>query len=303
MVIYMLDPKFNTLLTVAETGNFTRAAQVLSLTQPAVSHHISLLEEELGAALVVRCRGRAQLTREGEIVAKYARRMKGLLDKMREELDGAEGKLARIRVGITHTSESNLITEALAKYGSENGGVIITIITDTINNLYDYVENYDLDLAVVEGKPKRAGLNSLMLDTDSLVCILSNNNPLARHSMVTLNDLKREKLILRLPSSDTRKLFESHLVSVNESIDSFDVTLEVDNIATIKDLIRKDLGVSILARSACMDEIRKGKITSLPIENLSMIRETSIVYRRDFAYMDMLHSFVRLYQALARMQQ
>ena len=301
--MYMLDPKLNTLLTVAETGNFTRAAQLLSLTQPAVSHHIALLEAELGTALVVRCRGRAQLTREGEIVAKYARRMKGLFEKMQEELDGAEGKLARIRVGITHTSESNLITEALAKYGNENGGVIITIITDTINNLYESVENYDLDLAIVEGKPKRAGLNSLMLDTDSLVCILSNNNPLARRSMVTLNDLKREKLILRLPSSDTRKLFESHLVSVNESIDNFDVTLEVDNIATIKDLIRKDLGVSILARSACMDEIRKGKITSLPIENLSMIRETSIVYRRDFAYVDMLHSFMRLYQELARMQQ
>ena len=90
--------------------------------------------------------------------------------------------------------------------------------------------------------------------------------------MVTLEDLKREKLILRLPSSGTRKLFESHLVSANESIDNFDIALEVDNIATIKDLVRKDLGVSVLARSACMDEIRKGKITSLPIENLSMIR-------------------------------
>lgn len=299
----MLDAKLNTLLAVAETNNFTRAAQLLSLTQPAVSHHISLLEEELGAPLFVRCRGRAQLTREGEIVVRYARRMKGLYEKMQGELSDVEGRLERIRVGITHTAESNLITEALAKYGNENGNVIITIITDTIKNLYDAVENYDLDLAVVEGRPKSAGLNSLLLDTDSIVCVLSNNNPLARRSMVTLEDLKREKLILRLPSSGTRKLFESHLVSANESIDNFDIALEVDNIATIKDLIRKDLGVSVLARSACMDEIRKGKITSLPIENLSMIRQTSVVYRRDFIHMDMLHGFVRLYQELARKQQ
>ena len=250
MIFDMLDVKLNTLLAVAETNNFTRAAELLSLTQPAVSHHIALLEEELGAPLFVRCRGRAQLTREGEIAVRYARRMKGLYEKMQEELSDAEGRLKRIRVGITHTSESNLITEALAKYGNENGNVIITIITDTIKNLYDAVENYDLDLAIVEGKPRAAGLNSLLLDTDSIVCVLSNNNPLARRSMVTLEDLKREKLILRLPSSGTRKLFESHLVSVNESIDNFDIALEVDNIATIKDLIRKDLGVSVLARSA-----------------------------------------------------
>lgn len=60
--------------------------------------------------------------------------------------------------------------------------------------------------------------------------------------------------------------------------------LEVDNIATIKDLIRKDLGVSVLPKSACMDELRKEKITALPIENLSMVRETRVVYHKNFAH-------------------
>lgn len=298
----MLDNRLYTLLAVAETQNFTRAAQLRALTQPAVSHHISQLEKELGVPLISRRRGMNVLTPEGEIVARYARRMRAIGEKMLTELSGAEGRLVRVRVGITHTSESNLIAEALAKYGSENKGIIITIITDNINNLYDSVENYDLDLAIVDGRPRNTPLNSLLLDTDSLVCVMSNNNPLARHAMVTLEDLKREKLILRLPSSGTRMLFESHLMSVNESIDDFEVTLEVDNIATIKDLIRKDLGVSVLARSACMDEIRKGKIVSLPIENLSMIRETRVVYRSDFPHMEVLSGFIRRYQELARRQ-
>ena len=298
----MLDNRLYTLLAVAETQNFTRAAQLRALTQPAVSHHISQLEKELGVPLISRRRGMNVLTPEGEIVARYARRMRAIGEKMLTELSGVEGRLVRVRVGITHTSESNLIAEALAKYGSENEGIIITIITDNINNLYDSVENYDLDLAIVDGRPRNTPLNSLLLDTDSLVCVMSNNNPLARHAMVTLEDLKREKLILRLPSSGTRMLFESHLMSVNESIDDFEVTLEVDNIATIKDLIRKDLGVSVLARSACMDEIRKGKIVSLPIENLSMIRETRVVYRSDFPHMEVLSGFIRRYQELARRQ-
>ena len=114
-----------------------------------------------------------------------------------------------------------------------------------------------------------------------------------------LEDLKKERMILRLPSSATRKLFEAHLLSLGMSIDAFDVAMEVDNIATIKDLIRKDLGVSILARSACMDELRKGKLTALPIENLSMVRQMNLVYRKDFPHMELLYEILRLYHDTA----
>jgi DNA-binding transcriptional LysR family regulator len=118
---------------------------------------------------------------------------------------------------------------------------------------------------------------------------------------VTLDDLKKENMILRLPSSGTSNLFISHLESLNMSIDEFNVILEVDNIATIKDLIRRDFGVSILARSACLDELRKGKITILPIENLSMPRQISILYHKDFRHTDTLKSIVQIYSDTARL--
>ncbi len=292
----MLGTKLETLLAVVEQKNFTRAAETLSLTQPAVSHHISQLEDELGIRLFVRGRGGLKLTPEGEIVVRYAKRMNALYAKLQTELADAKKHIAKLRIGITHTSESNLTTEVLAKCSNRNRGVSITIITDTIKNLYDMLENYEIDLAIVEGTSSNPDLRSLMLDTDHLVCVMSNNNPLSSHAMVTLGELKRERMILRLPSSATRVLFESTLESINESITNFNITIEVDNIATIKDLIRKDLGVSILPKSACMDELRKGKITALPIENLSMVRETKVVYNKDFYYMDILQEIIRIYQ-------
>lgn len=79
------------------------------------------------------------------------------------------------------------------------------------------------------------------------------------------------------------------------SISDFNVILEVDNIATIKDLIRRDFGVSILARSVCLDELKKGKIVTLPVENLSMMREINIAYRSDFTQFDLLHDLVKSY--------
>ena len=296
----MLDPKLDTLLLVAEKKNFTRAAQALSLTQPAVSHHISQLEQELGVRLFVRGNGDLMLTPEGETVLRYVRRMKALEKKMAEELQEAGRRLTRLRSGITHTAESSIVAEVLARYTNENPGISITIVTDNINNLYDMLENFELDLAVVEGRSTRPELSALMLDTDYLVCVLANTHPLSHSSMITLDEIRQEKLILRLPNSETRVRFESALAAIGESIADFQVILEVDNVATIKDLIRKNLGISILARSACMDELRKGKLTALPIENLSMARETNLVYHRDFAHKETLQDILALYKKQLR---
>ena len=252
------------------------------------------------APLFVRNKAGLKLTPQWEIVVNYARRMKALHERMFAELQNAERHLSLLRIGITHTSESNLTAAALARYSNQKGKLKIILFTDTINNLYDMLGNYEIDLAIVEGAQHNPSFGSLMLDTDYLVCVMSNNNPLARRAMVTLADLKKERMILRLASSATRMLFESTLNSIGESIESFNVTLEVDNNATIKDLIRKDMGVSILPRSACMDELRKRKITALPIENLSMVRETRVVYNRDFTHFDILQEITKMYQKTTR---
>lgn len=299
----MLDNRIITLLTVCERGSFTRAAEDLSLTQPAVSHHIRQLEQDLGVRIFHRKRGELVLTEQGKLVVKYARRMAALYEKLRRDLADAARQLTTLRVGITHTAESGLAAEVLAKYSAVNEGVNITIVTETINNLYEMLSNYEIDLAIVEGRISDPTINAVMLDTDYLVCVTSNNNPLARRSMVTINDLRRERMILRLPDSGTRNLFVSTLESMGLDIGDFNVVLEVDNIATIKDLIRKDMGISILARSACMDELRKGKLAALPIENLSMIRETNLLYHQDFEHTDILRDVTRLYGETARLYQ
>ncbi len=293
----MLDAKIETLLTVAECKSFTKAAEILSLTQPAVSHHINLLETECNAKLFHRSKNDFKLTPEGAIAVAYARRLKALHEQMISKIADEKKHVSRFRIGITHTAENNTITETLAKYVNQYHQISITIITDTINNLYDMLENYELDIAIVEGKRLSNKLNYFMMDTDYLVCVLNNENPLAKHSMITINELKKEQMILRLPTSATRQLFEATLVSMNESIDHFNVSLEVDNVATIKELIRKNLGVSILPQSACINEAKKGKLKIVPIENLSMMREITIAYNKDFAYLDLIQEIVRLYQA------
>jgi len=295
-----IDPKLYTLLAVVEFNSYTRAAEHLSLTQPAVTQHIKQLEKELNIKIFNRIGNEIKPTNEGNIVIQYARRSIALYHAMEQSILDEQRHIQRLTVGITHTAESNAVAEVFGKYSAKTPGTSITIITDSISNLYNMLRNYEVDLAVVEGKVQDDSINSLLLDTDSLVLVVSNNHPLAKKSMVTINELKKQPLILRRPSSGTRNLFTAHLESHNISLDDFNVILEVDNIATIKDLIRRDIGVSILSRSVCLDELKKGKITVLPIENLSMIREINILYHNDFKHADILQNIIKEYNKVIR---
>lgn len=292
----MLDFKLDTLIAVAEKGSYTDASEALSLTQPAVSHQIKLLEDELGVKLFNRRGGKTQPTKECEIVLRYAYRLKGLYFKMLEEVQEGKTSVTKLRVGITHTTESNAIAETLAKYGRHHMETKLTMISDTAERLYEMIDNYELDLIVIDEKRREKDLNYQMLDTDYLALIVSPNNPLSSQDSVKIKELKKEQLILRLPSSLTRGLFEDALNIIGRNINEFKVMLELDNIATIKDLIRKDIGVSVLPVSTCMDEIRKGKLKALPIEKLNMKREIGLVAAKDFPHPEIVKEIVEIYK-------
>ena len=121
----MLSVRTRSLIAVADTKNFTKAASMLSLTQPAISHHISQLEEELGVSLFIRKKSGLELTPEGEIAVRYARRMNVLYNKLRKDLLDIENQPAKLCIGITHTAESNLTAETLARCSSETSGLSI----------------------------------------------------------------------------------------------------------------------------------------------------------------------------------
>ena len=297
----MNDQKYLSLIKIVETGSYTKAAAELSLSQPAVSQHMHALESELQVKLFERKRGTLKLTREGRTVVKYARRMVSVQNNLRQALENIKTKITSLTVGITHTAESNAIVEALASFANaEDSGVTFRIHTDTTENLYNMFMNFELDFAIVEGRNPEQSLNYMLLDTDCLILAVPPDHRLADKSMITMSELHKEKLILRRPRSDTRSLFEAALETHNMRIDAFNVVMEINNIATIKDLIRRGLGVSVLPKSACMDEIGEKKLMALSIENLSMMRETNIVYSDDFEYVDFLQDLVKRYNEMRR---
>ena len=292
----MVDNRIYSLLKVVEMGSYTKAAASLSLSQPAVSQHIRQIEAVLGVQIFDRTHNRLQLTREGEIIVHFARSMVALQKNMEQTLKNERGQVRSLTIGITHTAESSAIINALATYVNGFDNLNLKILTNTASNLYSMLRNYELDFAFVEGKFNDPELSCMMLDTDCLVLAVPPEHALAGHGTITIDQLKKEKLILRLPNSNTRNLFAASLESQNLSISDFNIVMEIDSIATIKDLIRGGFGVSVLARSACMSELRRGRLSLLTIENFSMMREINIVYLKSYEHIDLLRGIVETYR-------
>ena len=127
---------------------------------------------------------------------------------------------------------------------------------------------------------------------------MSNENPLSKNKVININDLKKQKMILRSSSSQTRTLFSSQLENINMSLDEFNIILEIDNIATIKDLVAKNTAVSVLAKSACYSEAKNNTLVIRPIENLNMIRQINIVFLKDFAERYILDELLSIYHSI-----
>lgn len=296
LIINDMDAKLLTFIELSKVNSFTKAARSLNLTQPAVSQHIKQLEQEYNVKLFNRTSNGLSLTKEGEIILKYALRIQSLYSDMARKIKDNKRYINSLIIGITHTSESNIAPEIMAKYAEKNSGTRIRIISDSIKKLYEKLSNYQIDLAIIEGKITNKKLSSILLGTDSLIAVVSPDNDLSNKRIVTIGDLKRENLILRNLESGTSTLFINELSKMDEDINNFHLLLEMDNVSSIKTLVRKNLGISILPRSVCSREIKEKKLVGLPIENMDLVRETNLVFLEDNIERSVLEDIVSIYR-------
>ncbi|MEA4822764.1 MAG: LysR family transcriptional regulator [Clostridiaceae bacterium] len=294
----MIDTKLRTLLSLANTKNYTETARELNLTQPAISHHIRLLEDEFHTHLFVRVKNKIKLTPEGEILLKYARRINALYDNAQAEIEACTANIRHLTIGITQTVSEVSMPQIIAIYCNEHPGTQIAVVTDTIKNITSQLKLYKLDIAVVEGDVKVQDYVPILLDTDSLCVIVSPLHPLAGRSSVTFDDIRSEKFILRSKRSGTRTLFANYLDKYHESIKNLNVTIEIDDVSVIRELVSLNMGISIVARSACVEDVQRGRLAVIDIADADMSRDINMLCHKDFAHPEILEDFKEIYRRL-----
>lgn len=289
------DQRYDTLAVVRKAASYTDAGALLALTPSAVAHQIHSIEQELGAPLF-RKRGKKLVpTRECDLVSAYVEKIHMLCQRMDHELAAAGSQLRHLVVGITPSVESGALSQALARYQAGAEGLQLTLLTKGAADLRDMLKNGVIDLAVADGGLTAEGLSSVLLDTDRLVAAVPRGSPYAARGMITLRELRRERLILRPPGSGTRTLFEANLQKAGTALESFHVMMEVESVATIKRLVAEDYGVSVLSNNACARDVARGRFSTVPIQDMNMVRDIHIYYRQDARHDGLIRELQALY--------
>jgi DNA-binding transcriptional LysR family regulator len=292
----LLDSKILSLLKVVETGNYTLAGKELNLTQPAISQHIRAIETEFHIHVFERVDKKLILTREGEILVRYCRRMQALYNNLSKDLQNGAARMHSLNIGVTRTMEYNRISEVLARYAGNHNGATITLETDTLGGLRERVHNYELDFAIIDNDIRDNGITTMLMDTDEMVLVVPPDHPLARLESVTIDDIRSENIILWMPDPGSRDLVRASVKEKGINEDDLNIILEVENLSTVKDLISHGFGVSILLKSVCISEIRRKKLTALPFKNLNLSRNINFIYSKDFPDLQILEGIAEVYR-------
>lgn len=274
----MLDYRVETFLTVCQTRNYTRAAQMLNITQPAVSQHIKYLEEYFGVKLFDMKGKIIYLTSEGEEVYHLARIFNLNITKFREHLLTDTGS-KEISVGATKTIGEFIMPPIIAAYVKEYPNRIMKMKVDSTSTLLEKVKYGELDFAFIEGPFDEKEFNVLEFMEERYIPVCSPEFKLAG-SEVTIHELMSYPLILKEESRDGRSDIEQWLLQINHSINNFKVVHLVDSLLVVKEMVKNNIGISCLYETSVREELLNGSLVTIPIKNYDVKRKFKFVYRK-----------------------
>ena len=269
-------------LAVIEEGTFTRAAERLCLTQPAVSLSIKKLEDEVGSALFARDVHDLSITEAGRTLAEYARRMLRLRDDATRDM-ARLGSMAAgsLTIAAHEAAAVYLLPVALRSYVQKFPDIKVGIYRSRLDEIPRQVMDRQVDVGFVKEAPSFHELQCVDVHSDEMVCIASPKHPLASRPRVSLKDVSGEQFILHHLCSATAdrilRLFEQNATRCR-------VVAELWSFENIKEFVRQEVGLAIVPGVTVREELRNGSLVRLQLRELAMPRRTLMIYR-DSGYM------------------
>lgn len=229
----MLDFRMDTFLAVCQYMNYTRAAEALNITQPAVSQHIRWLEEQYEAPLFTYANKRLSLTREGELLRSMALTVKHDEQMLRRRLHDPGPGAHRLVFGVTPTVGMSLIPEPLARYHRLYPDAPISIRVSNTESLCAALDQGELDFAIVEGYFCKSDHDSLLYRREPYLAVCGAEYQFEREPKV-LSDLLGETLVVREPGSGNREIIRRALSRENRAVEDFRSVIQVSDMNVLK---------------------------------------------------------------------
>ena len=297
----MADRRLQVFHAVAKQLSFTKAAEVLFMTQPAVTFQIKQLEEHFNTRLFDRGHGRIALTPAGEVVLGYAERILGLSSEMDVRLSELTGEIGgSLMIGASTTIAEFMLPGILGEFKSTYPNVRSRLVVGNSESIETRVMEHTIDIGFIESLSHEPNLECEVCCDDELVVICHPRFPLARHKELTPQKLLEHPFISREPGSGTREFTESYLRSAGVAIDQMNVVMELGSPIALNGVVQTGLGFAIASRASVSKEQRLGDIVAIPLKP-RLIRTLSMVYPKEKFRSRLVNTFVEF--ANARLKQ
>lgn len=262
--------------TVCESKSMTAAGKKLYMSQPAVSQTITKLEKEVGIKLFERIKNRLELTYGGKVLYKYSKKIIRLTAESEDMLHQiANLKAGKLRIGASMTIGTYILPDIINDFKKEYQELKMPLYINNTDNIVDNILNNDLDIAFVEGPFKEKEIKSEIFRKDELVVVSSPDYFSKKVGDLSLGDIAGENFILREKGSGTRDLA---IKKLEESQIDYKIKHVLNNFEAIKKAITANFGLSILPKISVREEVNRGELVILNIEELNIVRDFKIIY-------------------------
>lgn len=294
----MADRRLQVFHTVAKLLSFTKAAETLHMTQPAVTFQVRQLEEYFNTRLFDRTHNRISLTEAGKRVYDYAGKIFETYGEMENAVRELTGEVSGVLIiGASTTIAEYMLPALLGDFKNEYPDVNVRLKVSNTEGIVSMVENNVIDLGVVEAPVANKNLAVELCKRDQLVAIVPPTHPMAQQEVVSASDLLEHPYICREEGSGTREVIIEYLQDVGLNSSELDVIMELGSPEAIKGAVEAGIGITILSKATLGKELKLGTLVAIPLDP-PLERPFSFVHQKQKfrqRAMDELLEFARQY--------
>ena len=274
----MEDHKLRVFCAVAETKSFSKASELIHLTQPAVSLQIQAMEELYETRLFDRSGNSINLTPAGEILYKRAKEILALYAEAQHNISEITGAIkGSLSIGASSTIGNYLLPHIIAAFKKKVPQVNISLVVSNTKTITERLNAGEIDIALVEGDVSKQRFSVETLISDELVVTMSPAHPWAERRSLSAIELTKEPLILREEGSGTRQIILKHLEEHGIKLDQLKIALVMGSTEAIKGAVEEGLGVSIMSGWAVRKWIKLGLLKVATFKDLKFHRNFTII--------------------------
>jgi DNA-binding transcriptional LysR family regulator len=279
-------------LAVVDEGTFTRAAERVNRTQPAISQSVRRLEEEVGAPLFARDVHDVTLTEVGRVLAESARRLLMMRDDaLRKVAELRTLKAGRLTVAAHESAAVYLLPAPLKNYLNRFPNIKVGIQRSRLAEIPRQVMDREVDLGFVKEEPAFHELHYVEVHSDEMVLVAAPSHPIASRPNLAIKDLGSQSFVIHHGCSANTdrilKLFEQHQTRCR-------VVAELWSFENVKSFVREEVGLAIVPGITVRRELADGTLVKVPLRELSMPRRTLMIYRDQGYLSDSASELIKL---------